>query len=243
MATVTTPAARRTGPQGGPPLLAPVLAYGVLTVVAVALTAGVPRPSASAAAVLAYDQAHHTALEVAGCLAFAAALPLAIWSATVYRRLRTTLGVIAPGAVIGLVGGLLAAASLTLTGLLEWTGAQVSGLGDPALARALADLGFATGSAGFVAPLGLLVAGIAVPGLILRLLARPLAWAGLVIAALSLLSTFALLTSALDFTFPVGRFAGLLWLVAVSILLPTTRRPARRAATGTEAEAAPTPAA
>jgi hypothetical protein len=210
-------------PQGGPPLIAPVLAYGVLMVTAVILSAKSPQPTATAAAVLAYDRTHHDALEVAGCLGFGASLPLAIWSATVYRRLRTRLGVTAPGAVIGLVGGLLAAASLGLTGLLNWTSSQLPTSGDPTVARALADLGFATGSAGFVAPLGLLIAGIAVPSLILGLFPRPLAWTGLVIAAISLISTFALLTSAFDFTLPVGRFLGLAWLVVVSITLPASR--------------------
>ena len=229
-ATDTPAAVRRPQAQGGPPPLAPVLAYGVLMVTAVILSAAGPSPSASAASVLAYDRTHHDALQVAGCLGFAAALPLAVWSATVYRRLRTGLGVTAPGAVIGLVGGLLAAASLALTGLVNWTSAQTSTLGDAGVARALADLSFATGSAGFVTPLGLLLAGIAVPALIMRLLPRPLAWAGLVIAALSLLSTFALLTSALYFTFPVGRFLGLAWLIAVSVMLPANRHAARRTA-------------
>lgn len=227
MATSATPTARAPRAQAGPPLLVPVIAYGVLMVVSVILLASGPQPSASAASVLAWDQVHN-ALEVAGCLGFAASLPLAIWTATVYRRLRTGLGVLAPGAVIGLVGGLLAAASLAVCGLVNWTTSQVHGVADPALARALTDLSFAAGSAGFVAPLGLLVAGIAVPALILRLLPRPVAWAGLVIAALSLLSTFALLTSALDFTFPIGRFVGLIWLIAASALLPHTRHQARR---------------
>jgi len=228
MATSATPTARAPRAQAGPPLLVPVIAYGVLMVASVILLASGPQPSASASSVLAWDKAHHGALEIAGCLGFAASLPLAIWTATVYRRLRTGLGVVAPGAVIGLVGGLLAAASLAVCGLVNWTISQVHGVADPALARALTDLSFAAGSAGFVAPLGLLVAGIAVPSVILRLLPRPLAWAGLVIAALSLLSTFALLTSALDFTFPIGRFVGLIWLIAASALLPHTRHHAPR---------------
>jgi len=154
MATVTTPNSRTAMPQAGPPLLIPVLAYGFLTVVSVILLASGPQPSTSAASVLTYDNVHHTALEVAGCLGFAAALPLAIWTATVYRRLRTTLGVVAPGAVIGLVGGLLASASLALCGLTNWTISQTHTVADPAVARALTDLSFATGSAGFVAPWG-----------------------------------------------------------------------------------------
>jgi hypothetical protein len=217
----------KTRQQGGPPLLAPVIAYGALMIAAVALSARVPQPSAAATAVLAYDQAHQAVMRVAGFLAFAAALPLAVWTAAVYRRLRT-LGVTAPGAVIALSGGLLAASSLGLSGLLTWTSGQLGDANNVAVARALADLGFAAGSAGFVAPLGLLLAGVTVPALILRLMPRPLAWAGLVIAAVSLLSTFTLLTSALDPTLPVGRFAGLAWLIAASVTLPRDRRAAAR---------------
>jgi hypothetical protein len=226
----------RTRPQGGPPLLAPVTAYGVLMITAVALLAKVPQPGAPVAAVLSYDQAHQTVMRVGGCLAFAASPPLAIWTATAYRRLRT-LGVTAPGAVIGLSGGLLAAASLALSGLLTWTSGQLGDANTPAVARALTDLGFAVGSAGFVVPLGLLVAGIAVPALILRLTARPLAWAGLVIAAASLLATLTLLTPALDATLPAGRFAGLAWLIAVSVALPRNRHAVATSAGRTQATA------
>lgn len=215
-------------PQGGPPLIAPVLSYAALMVAAVILSVKSPQPSSSPASVLAYIRSHHDALQLAGCLGFAASLPLVVWVATVYRRLRTNLGVTAPGAVIGLVGGLLAAAALAVTGLVNWTSAQIPISGDAALARALADLSFATGSAGFAAPLGLLIAGISVPSLILHLLPEPLAWVGLVIAAISEVSTFALLTSALYFTFPVGRFLGLVWLVAASVLLPRSRQEAHR---------------
>jgi hypothetical protein len=225
--TAATPpsAARPARPQGGPPLLAPALAYGALMVTAVVLSARMPQPSATAIATAAYDSSHHAVLEVAGCLGFAASAPLAIWTATTYRRL-LTLGVTAPGAVIALAGGLLAAASLGLSGLITWTSSQAAAA-DPAAARILADLSFATGAAGFVVPLALLLAGVAVPSLILRLVPRPLAWAGLVIAAIGVLSTFALLTPALDGTLPVGRFGGLLWLIAASIALPRTRRAAR----------------
>ena len=225
--TTSTPssAARRARPQGGPPLLLPALAYGAVMVAGVVLSARVPEPSATAIAVASYDSSHHAILEVAGCLGFAASAPLAIWTATAYRRL-LTLGVTAPGAVIALAGGLLASASTALSGLITWTSSQPGAASDPAVARVLADLSFAAGAAGFVVPLALLLAGVAVPSLILGLVARPLAWAGLVIAAVGALSTFALLTPALDFTLPVGRFGGLLWLIAASAALPRTRQAA-----------------
>src|SRR6202012_4369814 len=208
----TIPRARQ---QGGPPLLAPALAYGVLTITAVILSATSPQPSASAAAVLSYNSSHHDAIVVTGFLIFAAAAPLAIWTATTYRRLRS-LGVTAPGAVIGLAGGPRAVVRPA-----------------PALARPLADLSFATGGAGFVVPLGLLLAGVGVPALILRLVPRPLAWAGLAVAAFSVLSTFTLLTSGFDFTLPIGRFGGVIWVVVMSVMLPHDRRALRAAAPAT----------
>jgi hypothetical protein len=78
-----------------------------------------------------------------------------------------------------------------------------------------------------VVPLGLLVAGMAVPALIARLLPRWLAWAGLAVAAVAELSALSLLTPALDVTLPAGRFGGLLWIVAASVLLPRSRRDLR----------------
>jgi hypothetical protein len=236
-----SPAVRRARPQGGPPLLLPALAYGAVMVTGVVLSARAPELSATAAAVAAYDGTHHALLQVAGCLGFAASVPLAIWTATAYRRL-LTLGVTAPGAVIALAGGLLAAASTALSGLITWTRAQPGAASDPAVARVLADLGFATGAAGFVVPLALLLAGVAVPSLVLGLVARPVAWTGLVIAAIGTLSTFALLTPALDFTLPIGRFGGLLWLIAASIALPRTRRAAAARAQVPSPAPAPSPA-
>src|SRR6478752_4067751 len=207
----------RRGPQGGPPLLAPALAYGALLIAAVAVWIGAPQAGASAARTLSYAQMHADAV-----LVFGAAVPLAIWTATVYRRLRT-LGVTAPGAVIGLAGGILAAASLALSGLVTWVAADTAHIAGPALARVLFDLSFAAGGAGFVVPFALLIAGVAVPSLILRLTPRPLAWGGLVVAAVGMVSTLTLLTSALDFTLPIGRFGGLIFIVAASVLLPASR--------------------
>jgi hypothetical protein len=208
----------------------PALAYGALMIAAVAVSAGGPQPGTSAAATLNYAQAHAGQLHVAAVLTFGAAAPLAIWAATIYRRQRT-LGVTAPGAVIGLAGGILAAASLALSGLFTWVAADTAADAGPALARVLFDLSFAAGAAGFVVPFALLVAGVAVPSLVLRLTPRWLAWAGLVIAAAGVLSTLTLLTSALDATLPIGRFGGLIWIVAVSLLLPASRHrlPAARA--------------
>ena len=209
--------------SGGPPLPVPAIAFAVLTLLAVIVSIKIPTPGASAQTVLNYQTAHGTALRLGGFLQFAAALPLAIWAATVHGRLHA-LGVTAVGNTMALAGGILAAASLAFGGLITWTSAETAHLGDPALARVLADLGFATGAAGFVVPFALLIAGVAVPSLIMNLMPRPLALAGLVLAAIGMSATATLLTDTLDPTLPVVRFGGLIWIIAASILLSRTRR-------------------
>jgi hypothetical protein len=209
--------------QGGPPLWVLALAYTALMLVGVALSAGVPLPSDSAETVLAYQRGNADTLRLAAFFQFGSAMPLAIWAATAYRRLRM-LGVTAPGTAIGFAGGLLAAGSLALGGLIGWTRAETADVADPALAKLLAQLAFAAGGVGYAVPFALLVAGVAVPGLILRLLPRALGWAGMVVAVIGVLGTGAILTPALDLALPVTRFGGALWLIAVGFLLPRTRQ-------------------
>jgi hypothetical protein len=209
-------------PQGGLPLLAPALAYAALTAAGLLLGAGLTRPDDSPAEVARLLLENRTgAVVLAGSLV-AAAIPLAVWSATVYRRLRQ-FGVTAPGSAMAFAGGILASASLALSGLVSWTAATTAPVVTPEILRALTTLSFAAGGPGFVPFFALLMAGIAVPSLILGVLPRAWAWAGLVIAALGMLSVFSLLTPVLYPLLPVGRFGGLIWLVAASVLLPRTR--------------------
>ncbi|RJQ84100.1 DUF4386 domain-containing protein [Amycolatopsis panacis] len=216
----------RARPQGGPPLLAPALAFGVLTIASAVLGATGTRPDSTAAEVSAYDLGHRGLLDLLAFTVFGASIPLAIWAATVYRRQRK-LGVTAPGAAIGLAGGVLAAAALAISGLATWTAAQTADAGAPALSRALTSFAFATGGPGFVVPLALLIAGLAVPALFLGLLPRWVSIAGLVIASAAVLATFSLLTPALYPLIPIGRFGGVIWLVLAGVLLPRDRHRAR----------------
>jgi hypothetical protein len=103
---------------------------------------------------------------------------------------------------------------------------------------AVADLTFASGGPAHVVFLGLLLGGVAVPGLLLGLLPRPLAVAGLVLAVLAELTFLTLVWSALTPLLPVARFAGLAWLIAAGFLLPK-RRP--RMTSGTPAASAAAP--
>ena len=214
--------------QEGPPLIVPALALTGLTVAGAVLGGAGPRPDSAPADVLAYAAANPTAMALAATLLLGSAFPLVVYAATAVTRLRR-LGVSAPGPLIGLAGAVLAAGSALASALFSWTAAQTAGLGEPALARTLATLWFATGGVGFVAPFGLLVLGLAVPAVILRLLPRWLAWTGLGTGVLAVLSTFALLTPLLYALLPIGRFGGLLFLVGLAVLLPHTARDVRAA--------------
>lgn len=85
-------------------------------------------------------------------------------------------------------------------------------------------MSFAAGGFAHVLGLGLLVAGIAVPGLLLRLIPTGFAWVGLVIAVLAELSFLSMVVEPLQILIPIGRFGSLIWLVAAGFLLPITRQ-------------------
>ncbi|MFJ8164926.1 hypothetical protein ACIRBY_28935 [Streptomyces sp. NPDC096136] len=226
--TVTPQARNRRDPQAGPPPGVLAVVFTVLflagLVLAILLAGGDPFPSpfGSADTVTSYFRDHTGAVQVSGALQFAASVPLAIYAATVSARLHK-LGVRAPGATIALAGGVLASAFLACSGLVTWVLSRPEVAGRPDVVRALQYLAFGLGGPAHVVLLGLLVAGIAVPGLLAGLLPRALAVAGLAVAAVAELSTLVLLADAAALLLPVARFAGLLWLVAAGFLLPRRR--------------------
>lgn len=225
-------AARRTGPQGGPPL-APVAAVSLVLLlvglgVGVALGGVMPLPYGAASDVLGYVHDHHGAVLASAVGTFAASVPLAIYAATASTRLRQ-LGVTAPGATIALAGGILASGALGLAGLICWTMSRSEVVVADGLIRALYYLVFLTGGVGHIVALGLLLAGIAVPSLILGLLPRPLAWAGLAIAALTEVATLVLIWPEAAVILPVARFTGFIWLIVAGALLPRHRTEVRHA--------------
>lgn len=209
---------------------------GILALVALALSlAGILVPAAmaggrffasplgSTASVYAYVAANRDAVAVTGFFVFAASVPLGIYAATAYARL-LRLGIRVPGPNIAFYGGIAASILLGTSGLATWVLGQPVGGQSPGLVHTIDYLVYALGGVGFVGGLGLLIAGIAVPAAILRLTPRWLAWAGLVLAALSELSFFSLLLPGVSVLLPVGRFLGLAWLLVAGFLLPRDRR-------------------
>lgn len=205
----------------GPPLPLPALAWAGLTIAGAVLYPGT-RPTDNAATTLVKLQAGPLVGPLSAMLLVASAAPLAVWAATAHQRLHT-LGARVAGPTIGLVGAAMAAVALALSGLAAWTASGVAGLGDAPLAHALTLLAFGAGGPVFALGFSLLIAGVAVPALILRLVPRGLAVAGLLVAGLGALAVLVLLVPGLAPILPVVRFGGLLWLVAISFVLPRSR--------------------
>lgn len=214
--------------RGGPPLPAPAAAYAVLAVAAAATYPHV-RPGDDAPTVLATLQASPTSAAVSATLLVAAAAPLAVLTAAASHRLRT-LGARVAGPVIALVGGVLTSVSLLLSGLVGWVAAGTASRVGPdgaALVRALASVSFAAGAFGFAVGSGLLLLGVSIPALILRLVPRPLAVAGVVVGVAGGLAILGMLVTPLQYLLPAVRFGGLIVLVALALTLPLSRRTAR----------------
>ena len=190
-----------------------------------------PLPYGSAAAVVDYVRSQPDAIRVASVTVFGSSVPLLIYAATASARLRQ-LGVTAPGATIALAGGVLAAGGLGLSGLLLWPLAERDVAADSGVVHALYDLVYLAGGPGHVVMLGLLVAGIAVPSLILGLVPKPLARTGLAIAVLAELATLVLIWPPISPLLPIARFSALVWLLVVGALLPHRRT--NRTGAGTE---------
>ena len=196
--------------------------------VGVALGGVMPLPYGPMSAVAAYVRAQPVAVQVIATAAFGSSVPLAIYAATASTRLRQ-LGVTAPGATIALTGGTLAAGALGLTGLLAWPLSRPEVSADATVVRAVYFLVFLVGGPGHIVALGLLVAGMAVPGLILGLTPRPVAWIGLAIAVLAELTTLVLVWPELGVILPIARVSALIWLVVAGALLPPRRNDIRHA--------------
>jgi hypothetical protein len=190
--------------------------------IGVALGGVMPLPYGPVAPIQHYVRAEPVAVQVIAVAVFGSSVPLAIYAAMASVRLRQ-LGVTAPGATIALTGGILAAGTLGLTGLLAWPLSRPDVSADTAVVRSLYFLVFLVGGPAHIVALGLLVGGMALPSLTLGLLPRLLGWSGLAIAALAELTTLVLIWPALGVILPIARVSALVWLLVAGALLPLRR--------------------
>lgn len=210
--------------QAGPPLWLPATIFALLFCAGLALlmrgSPAFPGPDVNDAAILEFMRARSDAVRLCAALQFGAGVPLGILTAGLVARLRF-LGVDAVGPSIALFGGFAAAIAMMIAASILWALSFVGG--DVSGAGALFRLSFALGGPGFSVPFGLLIAGIAIPCAIMKLVPRWLAGAGLLLALLGELSWLTLFDLRFLPLVPLTRFPGFSWLILVAILLPATR--------------------
>jgi len=125
------------------------------------------------------------------------------------------------GLVLG--GGVLAAAFMLLSALFSWVLARPATVETPALVRAIHDLAFLTGGPGHVLWFAAFVGASSVAALRTPILPGWIAWVGIVVAVISLLSVASLLLEPASYLLPLGRFSGFVWILAVSVVLARGR--------------------
>lgn len=182
----------------------------------------IPSPYGGTEIVAGFFDTHGLAARTAAMLQLGSSVPLGIYAATVYAR-QQRLGIRVPGPNIGLFGGTAAAILLAVSACITWTQSQPAVSDQAAVVHALSFASFATGGFAHVLGLGLLVAGIAIPSLMLRLTPAWVNVVGIVVAVIAELSFLAMVIEPLQFLIPIGRFGSLVWLVIAGFLLPKTR--------------------
>src|SRR5260370_11957755 len=154
---------------------------GLYPVVSFTGKAHVPGPWESGDTIVAYFQAHPSAVLMCAFLQFGAAIALGIFTASVVSRLQF-LGVRAAGAYIALFGGLATTFNMMINAAILWMMVYPGIAQDATLVRAFYYLAFAIGGVGFSVPIGLLLAGVSVTAGFMRLLPKWVVVLGLVLA-------------------------------------------------------------
>jgi len=187
-----------------------------------------PSPFDDASKIQQYFADNHDAVILMGIAQTAAALALVVFAAGIGAlvRDRTNLGS-GPGGVVQ-AAGTLSAAFLMLSGVSGWIAVRDEVLAQPALVRVMHDFAFMTGGVAQVTTFGLFVGTASAAALKAGLLPRWICWLGGVCAVASLASVIALASEPGSFLLPVGRFSGLIWVVAAGVVLIRSRSVSER---------------
>ena len=220
----TSGAIHRSPPPG---LVAIVflLFFAASVVANMVMTGGAPYPTPylPIADLQDYYTRFPDAIKIAAFLQFGAMPPLGIFTATMVSRFLFHRVKVA-GVYIALFGGLASTFFLGVSSLTAWSLSQPGIATDAGAMRVAQLIAFAFGGFGHVVSLGILLAGISIPGLVFRLIPRWVGWTGLMIAAICVLSYLSMIFPEFSMLLPLGRFPGYLWLIAAGFTLPKRRQ-------------------
>ena len=114
---------------------------------------------------------------------------------------------------------------LATSALVLWVMAYPCVAEEAGVVRGLYYIVFAIGGIGFSVPIGLLIACICIPALMMNLLPKWLIVFGLILAAIGELSFFSLVLPSILFLIPLTRFPSFVWLIFAGFKLPSRTRP------------------
>jgi hypothetical protein len=226
MTATTYPASPRAVSRGPHPGMVAIVA-ALLFCVSVVLFESAhglhfPYPGDTTITMTYYFSRAAARVQLGAFLQCGSAIALGIVTAAATNRMKS-LGACGIGTRIAFFGGAVAALLSLLEAGVIWILAQpgITNLSTPGAEgiRALYLFAFILDGPAYAGSLGLLLAGLAVAGLVGRLLPRWLGWAGLGIAALGELSFLAMLCPAFGMLIPMTRFPGYLWLITAGFLL------------------------
>lgn len=186
-----------------------------------------PFPGDTAATMVTYFSTTAARVQFGAFLQCGSAIALGIVTVAATNRMQS-LGACGIGTRIAFFGGSIAALLSLVEAGVVWILAQ-PGVADAStqsasVVRALYLFAFILDGPAYAGSLGLLIAGLAVAGLLTRILPRWLAWIGLVIAAFGELSFLSMLLPIFGMLIPLTRFPGYLWLITAGFLLPASIR-------------------
>ena len=180
-----------------------------------------PNPMEPAQIIVTYFQNNPHDVLLCAFFQFASAIPLGLFTVTAYSRMNF-LGVRAAGPTIALFGGILTSVTVVISSLIIWVMAYPGIAQDASVIRTLYYIAFAVGGVGFSVPMGLLIAGLAVPAGFMKLSPKGLVWTGLLFALFGELSTLSLVFPKLVPLIPLTRFPGFIWLIIAGFKLPAS---------------------
>jgi hypothetical protein len=215
MNTLSSTSPIRERRHQGPPLLLLALIYVVLMVVGatqLGKSYGAPQNAA-------YVANFGGSIRFGTFCELSSAVLLGLFVAVTVSRLRF-LGVRAAGELIALCGGVGATVMLMFSALSGWSMTRPGIAEADGAVRILQVLSFAGGGPGFVAPLGLFIAGVSVTAGLHRFIPRWLMWLGVCIAVACELATLTLLVWNAAYFIPVGRYVSVVWMIGVAVTLP-----------------------
>jgi hypothetical protein len=179
-------------------------------------------PFAPAEQIQAFFAQSPQATRVANLFLFGAAVPFAIFTATIVSRLRF-MGVRAAGTNITLVGGLIASIALFLSGMSGWILSLPEVISSAPLVKAIYYISFLSGGVWYAIGFGLLAAGVSVTSHFMRLIPRWVVVLGMLVAITGELSWFSLIEFPANYFIPITRYLGFIWMIAAAVTLVRKR--------------------